>query len=206
MELEAGVYPVKSWYDALEGKSRTNYGASVGSVPLRENILNPDWKDEFHGYILLDMLKDPAGSHASMKWSKDHATAKQIEQFERMVEEGLQQGSVGVGHATVTEEAIDGKEVIDASGHAVVPGFIDTRSHNTGTDLGERMCLRDSVTTHLELEMGVYPVDEWYDHHEGKRRCNYGASVGLAPIREHMLNDGYKTVYSGFFTNATKIS
>jgi N-acyl-D-glutamate deacylase len=34
-----------------------------------------------------------------MKWSKQHATAEQIEQFERMMEEGLQQGAVGVGHA-----------------------------------------------------------------------------------------------------------
>jgi N-acyl-D-glutamate deacylase len=35
-----------------------------------------------------------------MKWSKDHfTTAGQFEQFEHMMEEGLQQGSVGVGHA-----------------------------------------------------------------------------------------------------------
>jgi hypothetical protein len=90
---------LKEWYESLEGKSRTNYGASVGSIPIRETILNPDLKEQFHGYFLLDLVKDPAGSHASMHWSKDHATAEQIEQFEKMVEEGLQQGSVGVGHA-----------------------------------------------------------------------------------------------------------
>jgi len=99
MELELGVYPVKDWYEALEGKSRTNYGASVGSIPVRETILNPDLKEQFHGYFLLDLVKDPAGSHATMTWSKQHSTTEQIEQFERMMEEGLQQGSVGVGHA-----------------------------------------------------------------------------------------------------------
>ena len=99
MELELGVYPVKDWYESLEGKSRTNYGASVGSIPIRETILNPDLKEQFHGYFLLDLVKDPAGSHATMTWSKQHSTAEQIEQFERMMEEGLQQGSVGVGHA-----------------------------------------------------------------------------------------------------------
>lgn len=99
MELEMGVYPVKDWYDALDGKSRTNYGASVGSIPIRENILNPDYTELFHGDMLLDALGDPKESRTTMKWSKDHATPEQIEQFERLIEEGLREGSIGVGHA-----------------------------------------------------------------------------------------------------------
>jgi N-acyl-D-glutamate deacylase len=100
MELELGVHPVKEWYEGLEGRSRTNYGASIGSIPIRETILNPDLKESFHGYFLLDIIKDPAASHTTMKWSKDHlTTAAQFERFEQMLEEGLQQGSVGVGHA-----------------------------------------------------------------------------------------------------------
>jgi hypothetical protein len=99
MELELGVYPVKDWYASLEGKARTNYGASVGSVPVREKILNPDYKEMFSGYFILDMVADPKGSHTSMSWSKDVATPEQIEEFERRLEEGLQQGSIGVGHA-----------------------------------------------------------------------------------------------------------
>ena len=98
MELELGVYPVKSFYDGLEGKSRTNYGASVGSIPVRETILNPDLKEQFNGYFLLDLMY-PEKAKTSMKWSTQHSTAEQIKQFEKMMEEGLQQGSVGVGHA-----------------------------------------------------------------------------------------------------------
>lgn len=98
MELELGIYPVKPWYESMAGKSRTNYGASVGSVPIRETILNPDLKDQYHGYFILDVLH-PEKTKTTMKWSKEHATSEQIVQFERMMEEGLQQGSVGVGHA-----------------------------------------------------------------------------------------------------------
>lgn len=99
----------------------------------------------------------------------------------------------------VTEDAMQGKETLDARGHVVAPGFIDTHNHNTGTDLGQRMSLRDGVTTMLELEMGVYPVVDWYGDKKGRGRCNYGASVGLAPIREHLMNPGFKTVDSGSF-------
>ncbi|GAG48472.1 unnamed protein product, partial [marine sediment metagenome] len=59
---------------------------------------------------------------------------------------------------TVTEDAIQGKETIDATGHVVCPGFIDMHHHNTGVPFGEKLALRDGVTTPLELEGGVYPV------------------------------------------------
>src|SRR5210317_775242 len=98
MELELGVYPVKEWYEGLDGKSRTNYGGSVSSVAVREFILNPDLTEMFHGNFVLDMVS-PEKAHTSMKWSQQPSTADQIEQFEKMMEEGLQQGSVGVGHA-----------------------------------------------------------------------------------------------------------
>ena len=98
LELEVGVYPVKDWYSYLEGKCRTNYGASVGTLPVRENILNPAYKEIFSGYTLLDMMADPKDSHTSMSWSTGQATPEQIDEVERRLEEGLQQGSIGIGH------------------------------------------------------------------------------------------------------------
>ena len=99
MELEAGVYPIDEWYEALEGKSRTNYGASVGTLAVRETILNPEYRTTYAGFFIWDLLADPKDSKASMHWSTDVSTPEQVKEFERMLEEGLSQGSIGVGHA-----------------------------------------------------------------------------------------------------------
>jgi cytosine/adenosine deaminase-related metal-dependent hydrolase len=99
--------------------------------------------------------------------------------------------------AAVTEDPIQGKETIDATGHVVCPGFIDMHHHNTGVPFGEKLALRDGITTPLELEAGVYPVDEWYAGVEGKCRANYGASVGTLAVREHVFNPEYKTLFAG---------
>ena len=99
MELEAGVHPVDEFYAALEGKCRANYGASSGTLAVREHILNPEYRTCFAGFFIWDLLGDPKDSKASMHWSTDVATPEQIEEYERLLEEGLQQGAVGVGHA-----------------------------------------------------------------------------------------------------------
>lgn len=97
MELEAGVYPVDEWYAALEGKSQTNYGASVGIVPIRERVFNPKYKSEFAGDLLFDM-QAPSHTHSSMKWSTEIATDEQIKKIGQMLEEGLKSGALGIGH------------------------------------------------------------------------------------------------------------
>ena len=101
--------------------------------------------------------------------------------------------------AAVTSETITGDSTIDASGLVVAAGFIDMHQHNTPSPFGQHLALRDGVTTTLELEAGVYPIDRWYGSLEGKSRTNFGASVGMLGIREHVLNDGYVTSNSGDF-------
>jgi hypothetical protein len=108
---------------------------------------------------------------------------------------GVKDGKI----AAITEQPIEGKETIDATGHVVAPGFIDMHHHNAGVPFGEKLALRDGVTTPMELEAGVYPIDEWYAALEGKCRTNYGASVGTIPVREHVFNPQYKTKFAGDF-------
>lgn len=106
---------------------------------------------------------------------------------------GIKDGKI----AAVSEQALTGKETIDASGLAVVPGFIDMHNHNAGVAFGEKLALRDGVTTPMELEAGVYPVKDWYQRLEGNCRTNYGASVGTLPVREHVFNPAYTTQFAG---------
>lgn len=108
--------------------------------------------------------------------------------------------NVGISRSTiavVTEKSITGKETIDASGLVVAPGFIDMHHHNCAVPFGEKLALRDGITTPLELEAGVSPVAEWYDRIAGKCRTNYGATVGTIPARERTFNSKYKTVFAG---------
>ena len=103
---------------------------------------------------------------------------------------GVKDGKI----AAITRDAIQGKTTINASGHVVAPGFVDTHNHVVTTPFGQKLALRDGVTTPLELELGVLPVAVWYDSLKGKSQTNYGASASLQGAREMVLNRNYKTI------------
>ena len=69
---------------------------------------------------------------------------------------GIRGGAI----AAITESAIEGKEVLDARGLVVAPGFIDLHSH--GQDPANyALKAADGCTTALELEVGAADVDAW---------------------------------------------
>ncbi len=82
----------------------------------------------------------------------------------------------------VTESSIEGADTIDALGLVVAPGFIDLHAHGQDT-FSAALQLHDGVTTALEMEGGVLPVDEWYEEREGRALIHYGATVSHGRAR-----------------------
>ena len=97
---------------------------------------------------------------------------------------GIRDGKI----AAVTELAIHGADTIDAAGHVVAPGFIDGHCHGANDAFAVKCGIRDGKTTQLDLELGAWPVDGWYDRWEGKAQANYGASVGHLGIRDDVFS------------------
>jgi len=101
--------------------------------------------------------------------------------------------NVGINHGFITKittDVIEGTRTIDATGHVVAPGFIDFHSH-AQSPYGFKLYARDGVTTPMDLEVGAYPVQDFYDFWEGKAFLNYGTNVAHVGARVAVL-DGEK--------------
>lgn len=86
---------------------------------------------------------------------------------------GIRNGSI----AAIADAELCGKQVLDARGLVVAPGFIDLHNHTQSLP-GDRIQAFDGVTTTLELENGMLPVGAWYDEQaRAGRAINYGASA-----------------------------
>ena len=90
--------------------------------------------------------------------------------------------------AIITAEAIEAHRTIDASELVVSPGFIDLHAHGQAP-FSRRLQAPDGATTALELEIGVFPVGDWYDSHNGKSIINYGATVSHLGARISVFHD-----------------
>ena len=113
---------------------------------------------------------------------------------------GIKDGAIAV----ITKKKIKGKQTIDATGHVVAPGFIDIHAH--GQNIGDyRMQAMQGVTTMLELESGVLPIDAWYRGQAQKKLpLNYGAAAGWTYARIATFSDTKPEATAAYFQNAQK--
>ncbi|WP_224490152.1 amidohydrolase family protein [Robertkochia flava] len=118
--------------------------------------------------------------------------------LDKILNVGLKDGKIAV----ITEEVITGKETINAEGLVVSPGFIDIHCHISDFPFGQKLSLRDGVTTPLDMEAGAYPVDAWYAKLDSKSQTNYGAAVSTASVREILANPDYNTSTASILLDA----
>ena len=95
--------------------------------------------------------------------------------FDDIANVGITKGRI----VAISKQPLSGTETIDATGHVVAPGFIDTHYHAMDV-FGSKMALRDGVTTGMDLEAGSFNVKEWYDEKAKTGwQVNYGTSASL---------------------------
>ena len=88
----------------------------------------------------------------------------------------------------ISSNNLSGRNVIDARGLVVSPGFIDLHQHGQDEE-NYRFKAMDGVTTALELEVGTGFVDLWYAQREGKSLINYGVSAGHIAARMAAMHE-----------------
>jgi N-acyl-D-aspartate/D-glutamate deacylase len=96
LELEAGVADVDSWYAKQEGHSLINYGASVGHIPVRMQVMHDP------GTFL------PVGDAAHRE-----ATPEQIQEIKSAIDQGLKHGALAVGMGINYTPAATHAEIMD---------------------------------------------------------------------------------------------
>ena len=87
----------------------------------------------------------------------------------------------------ITAGEISGARNIDATGHAVVSGFINTHSHSFAP-FEQRLMAHDGTTTVLDIEFGVGNAPLFYDKYEGDSLLNFGSGIGHEQIRKIVLD------------------
>jgi N-acyl-D-aspartate/D-glutamate deacylase len=106
--------------------------------------------------------------------------------FDEVADVLVERGKVSAVGSDLQERA--GEAVlIDAAGTVVGPGFVDLHSH-VHSIAGQRLQAMDGVTTSLDLEAGVMPIEIAYKTAaEEGRPLNYGFSASWSQARGEVL-------------------
>jgi len=95
LDLEVGALPVDRWYADLEGKSQTNYGATVSFTSARAATFDPDYlKNSKSAALVFDIYTGVKVTGDTFDRIPTDAETKNIL---KLVEEGFKQGALGVG-------------------------------------------------------------------------------------------------------------
>jgi N-acyl-D-glutamate deacylase len=97
LELEVGVWPVDQFYAQREGNWQANFGATVGHLPVRIQVL--DGVDPQGSNAFSDHSISPEVHKSGGKYESEYEGRAQQDQIIELVETGLKQGALGIGFA-----------------------------------------------------------------------------------------------------------
>jgi cytosine/adenosine deaminase-related metal-dependent hydrolase len=168
MDLELGAHGPKlnEWYKRREGNAPVNFGASVSHEFARAAVL-----DEFKDWKYL-YTPDALSSRVKQGWSKTRPTLEQGNQILALIDEGLQQGGLGVGSTVgYMREGVSAREIFELQKLSGRYGrFINMHFRYTpGDDVGETNGIQEMLAN--------------------------ASALGSPAIAAHFNNPGYNMVH-----------
>lgn len=115
--------------------------------------------------------------------------------LDALLQIGIRDGRI----AELSTQPLAGRDVLDVTGLAVAPGFVDLHVHGQNP-LSYDFLARDGVTTALDLELGAHGVKGFLREREGEARIHYGVAAGHIPTRiklVHGLSGGHPLTRAG---------
>lgn len=168
MDLEIGAHGSKlgEWYKRREGNAPLNFGVSVGHEFARAAVLDgfKDWKYFYTPDALLSRIKQG--------WSKTRPTLEQGNQILALIDEGLQQGGLGIGSTVgYMREGVSAREIFELQKLSGQYGrYINMHFRYTpGDDVGEVNGIQEMLAN--------------------------AAALGTPAIAAHFNNAGYNLVH-----------
>jgi len=169
LDLEVGAHGPKlnEWYKRREGKVPVNFGVAVAHEFARAEVLDgfKDWK----------YFYSPDGVQSRLTkegWSKTRPSLEQGNQILSLIDEGLQQGGLGIGSTVgYMREGVSAREIFELQKlGGLYNRFISMHFRNTpGDDTGEINGIQEMLAN--------------------------AAALGAPAIAAHFNNPGYNMVH-----------
>jgi N-acyl-D-aspartate/D-glutamate deacylase len=185
LELEIGVPDIDGFYAGLEGGQRLNYGAAIGHPGIRMDLLD----DPGEGLV-------PAGIGGSGTLS-----AEQLDEMERRIREGLDQGAVAVGFGSAYTPGADMAELermFAVAGERGATVHIHMRNGPAGLDSTIAAAGRVGAPLHIvhvnssagdDLEAFLSQIQAAQDAGQDVTTETYPYGAGMTEIQSALFDD-----------------